>query len=962
MNEAIRRYEESEEQIALASEKLKVETMARESCLRKKEECENELSQLQMTCATTKEKNSRCHDTLVHLQEECSKCDDTVSLKKTLMEIKQEKEKCENTITRLMEERKKKNSGDEGDEIEQRCSLLRRMRDTLRTERDKMDEAIRRSNLGEEHIALAAEKLQVERRIVQDMREALQRARDEVTKTQEDALVLDCQSEIETIRHELEASSSQDLNRVTNTLREVEEKASSLLERVSMCEMQKQSCEDSAIECDAKLKTAEEKFTSCESSSSSCFESLKDLRSKHAEVETRRNELKKELRNTKDSLTNELLTTRTSLRERTNELDVIRRRLKSVSENKECHNPDNDDDESLVFLATMALILVGTILAIVAAARAHMASKRIEMIEREHAAARHQQSSGSTDSSRDDVKRIKIKFQKERDEFKEKLRIKNVHLSSSDEKINSLQKDLKVARERKNDARTELESVRKSNEANQKRISELESKLRDQNRHLQKMDGCESDLKRTKMELESKLRDQNSRIKELEGNESEMRQTLNREKQKYMALIEVEKEQLKKLEEEMHAQLNSSSKDLLQARKSVSNLEIRLEQAHSEAREHRRKSLILEDSLDTVKREQKESDCTKSELDKLRNENEDLRVKLESAESEQKLRSRASSSDMRMLENQIQDLNDQKDRQSKRHEERVRELAREVREKSEECDTWRQRHAESSKLRDRSDDKVSEVESDLRVERDRVSRLKDEIESLRVDSQRVSDDVRSENASLKAKIRDSSDRVSRLEQELERSKEIASRMEKMNEKEISYLKDQHEVALKDLNRRLEESLSKRVEEKDVEVLRLELEEQRNVLESALSKKMELENKLERKTRELDSKENALNESSKRVSEMQYMLNESSKKSEVETESLREAFLEEQQKRAQQAEQLESLQEKWHEAENELHRLSSELEVATKKEQSAVESSSILQDTLESVRFSFLFVSVVFSLS
>ena len=92
MNEAIRRYEESEEQIALASEKLKVETMARESCLRKKEECENELSQLQMTCATTKEKNSRCHDTLVHLQEECSKCDDTVSLKKTLMEIKQEKE------------------------------------------------------------------------------------------------------------------------------------------------------------------------------------------------------------------------------------------------------------------------------------------------------------------------------------------------------------------------------------------------------------------------------------------------------------------------------------------------------------------------------------------------------------------------------------------------------------------------------------------------------------------------------------------------------------------------------------------------------------------------------------------------------------------------------------------------------------------------------------------------------
>ena len=133
------------------------------------------------------------------------------------------------------------------------------------------------------------------------------------------------------------------------------------------------------------------------------------------------------------------------------------------------------------------------------------------------------------------------------------------------------------------------------------------------------------------------------------------------------------------------------------------------------------------------------------------------------------------------------------------------------------------------------------------------------------------------------------------------------------------------------------------------MLRLELEEQRNVLESTLSKKMELENELNRKTRELDSKENALNESSKRVSEMQIMLNESSKTSERETESLREAFLEEQQKRAQQAQQLESLQNKWRGAENELHRLSSELEIATKKELSAVESSNNLQDTLERVR-------------
>ena len=381
--------------------------------------------------------------------------------------------------------------------------------------------------------------------------------------------------------------------------------------------------------------------------------------------------MKNELRNTKDGLTNELLTTRTSLRERTNELDVMRRRLELLSENKECpttllHDDNDDDDDSLVFLAIMILILIGTVLAIVAAARAHMASKRIEVIEREQAAARQQQSTGSSSGSRDDVKRIKIKFQKERDELKEKLRVQSVRLSSSDEKINSLQNDLKSARERKNNARVELESVRKSNESNQRRVSELESKLRDQN----------------------------GRLKELEGSETDLRRTLDREKQKYMALIEVEKEQLKKLEEEMHAQLNSSSKDLLEARKSVSSLEIRLEQAHSEAREHRRKSQILEETLDVTKREHKDLDFTKTDLDKLRNENEDLRLKLESAQSDLRSRSRASSSDLKRLESQVQDLSEQKDRQSKRHEDRVQELAREVREKSEECDSWRQRHGE----------------------------------------------------------------------------------------------------------------------------------------------------------------------------------------------------------------------------------------------------------------------------
>ena len=104
MNEAIRRYEESEEQIALAAEKLKVETMARESCMRKNEECTAALSKLQKTCATTTEEKSKCQDTLAQLQKECSKCEDTALLTQQLREMKQEKEKCEDTITRLMEE------------------------------------------------------------------------------------------------------------------------------------------------------------------------------------------------------------------------------------------------------------------------------------------------------------------------------------------------------------------------------------------------------------------------------------------------------------------------------------------------------------------------------------------------------------------------------------------------------------------------------------------------------------------------------------------------------------------------------------------------------------------------------------------------------------------------------------------------------------------------------------------
>ena len=101
-----------------------------------------------------------------------------------------------------------------------------------------------------------------------------------MSKTQEDTLVMDCESEIETIRQELEASSSRDLNQVTDTLREVEKKASLLLERVSTCESEKQRCEDNLTECETKLKLAEEKLSSCENEGSSCLESLKDSRSK----------------------------------------------------------------------------------------------------------------------------------------------------------------------------------------------------------------------------------------------------------------------------------------------------------------------------------------------------------------------------------------------------------------------------------------------------------------------------------------------------------------------------------------------------------------------------------------------------------------------------------------------------------------------------------------------------------
>jgi hypothetical protein len=477
--------------------------------------------------------------------------------------------------------------------------------------------------------------------------------------------------------------------------------------------------------------------------------------------------------------------------------------------------------------------------------------------------------------------------------------------------MKSLEGDLKVSRERKNEARSELERQRKTFVSNQRRV----------------------------LELESKIRNQEARQKELEMSEVDLKQSLAREKQKYMSLIDVEKEQLKKLEEEMRAQLKSSSEDLHEARKSVTNLEIRLEQVHSEAREHRRKSQILEESLSAVKQEQKKSDCTNV----LRNENEDLRAKLETAHSELRSRNRVSSSDLKMLETQVRDLNDQKDRQSKRHEARVQELVREVQDKSEECESWRVRHGEISALREKSEDRAKEIESDLRVERDRVKRLRDEIESLKGESKRISVD----SSDVKFKYRESLDRVARLEQELERSKEISSRMQQMNEKEMSYLKDQHEIAINDLKRCLEEaSLSKK--SSDSELLRLELEEQRNILESALSKKIELEKSLDRKTRELESKESALYESSKRVSEMQHMLNESARTAERETESLREAFLEEQQKRAKQAQQLESLQIKWQECENELHRLSSELEVATRKENDAAKSSSHLQNTLENV--------------
>ena len=509
MNDAIKKSAESEEQIALAVEKLKVESFARVSCEKQKEKCEGRFLELEENCAASMvecesrfsqlerkctETSVDCEKALVDLKRICStsnekceksldeeklkckelldgdklkceksitqklqamsdeeklKCEKSITQKlqemsdeeklkceksitqlqdtqtKILKNCSAEKLKCEDTLTRLMEATSlKKTNNDEDNEMEARAALLRNMRDVFREERIKMDNAVRRSVLTEEQISLAAEKLQVQTKIVRDMQESLRRAREEVMKTQEDTLVVDCESEIARIRMDLEKSYAQDVSQFRDALKEAETRASILLERVSTCEKEKEDFEKDLSECETTLKVLHENFKLCKDGTSSCSNALKDskrknleLERKNLELESNHHELKSEFESTKDVLNNELMSTRIDLREKTSELDVTRRRLHVLSEKKDCHEitATSDDNDSLVFLTTMALILVGTVLAILAAARAHMASKRIEQIERS------QNFSSSSIQMEEKIKQIKAKFQKERDRFKEML-------------------------------------------------------------------------------------------------------------------------------------------------------------------------------------------------------------------------------------------------------------------------------------------------------------------------------------------------------------------------------------------------------------------------------------------------------------------------------------------------------------------------------------------------------------
>ena len=126
-------------------------------------------------------------------------------------------------------------------ELEIRAEQLRRMRDVMRTERAKMDAAIKKSVESEEHIALAAEKLRVQVKLVKVTQNALQNAREELVKTNTalaDAKILNqetrekYETQVENVRLEL----SETRTRCEEQTKKHEARISELLQRLENCE------------------------------------------------------------------------------------------------------------------------------------------------------------------------------------------------------------------------------------------------------------------------------------------------------------------------------------------------------------------------------------------------------------------------------------------------------------------------------------------------------------------------------------------------------------------------------------------------------------------------------------------------------------------------------------------------------------------------------------------------------
>ena len=147
-------------------------------------------------------------------------------------------------------------------ELEIRAEQLRRMRDVMRSERAKMDAAIKKSVESEEHIALAAEKLRVQVKLVKVTQNALQNAREELVKTNAalaDAKILNeetrakYETQVENVRLEL----SETRTRCEEQTKKHEARISELLQRLENCEAEntdEQNCEKEENEFEAQAE------------------------------------------------------------------------------------------------------------------------------------------------------------------------------------------------------------------------------------------------------------------------------------------------------------------------------------------------------------------------------------------------------------------------------------------------------------------------------------------------------------------------------------------------------------------------------------------------------------------------------------------------------------------------------------------------------------------------------------